>query len=230
MAQPFEDWYKNLPVVTRTYTTACFLTTLAVYLDLVSPLQLYLNLPLVWSNFEVWRVITNFLFYDRMGINFIFHMFFLVRHSKLLEEGSFRGKTADFLYMYIFGGFVLVTLMALSHISPVLSGLRVMFLAPCLAFMVVYVWGRRNPHLTLSLFGLFNFTAPYLPWVILGFGFMLGQPPALDLLGIVAGHFYYFFADVYPQTSGRRVLKTPGILRALFDQPDPLPTAPQPAQ
>lgn len=31
-----------------------------------------------------------------------------VRHSKLLEEGSFRGKTADFLYMYIFGGFILV--------------------------------------------------------------------------------------------------------------------------
>lgn len=48
---------------------------------------------------------------------------------------------------------------------------------------------------------------------------MLGQPPGHDLLGIVAGHVYYFLSDVYPQTSGRRILTTPGVLKALFDQP-----------
>jgi Derlin-2/3 len=34
----------------------------------------------------------------------------------------------------------------------------------------VYVWSRRNTNVTMSFLGLFNFTAPYLPWVILGFG------------------------------------------------------------
>lgn len=49
----FEDWYKGLPIITRSYMTACFLTTLAVYLDFVNPLGLYLNFTLVFKNLEV---------------------------------------------------------------------------------------------------------------------------------------------------------------------------------
>ena len=37
------------------------------------------------------------------GLDFLFHMFFLARYCRLLEEGSFRGRTADFLYMLVFG-------------------------------------------------------------------------------------------------------------------------------
>jgi len=40
---------------------------------------------------------------------------------------------------------------------------------PCLCSLVVclqvYVWSRRNPFVQMSFLGLFNFTAPYLPWV-----------------------------------------------------------------
>lgn len=31
-----------------------------------------------------------------------------VRHSEALEQGSYRGKSADFLFMYIFGGSMLL--------------------------------------------------------------------------------------------------------------------------
>ena len=31
-------------------------------------------------------------------------MFFLVKYSKSLEEGSFRGRSADFMWMLLFGG------------------------------------------------------------------------------------------------------------------------------
>lgn len=37
------------------------------------------------------------------GLDFVFHMFFLIKYSKALEEGSFRGRSADFLWMLIFG-------------------------------------------------------------------------------------------------------------------------------
>ena len=30
-------------------------------------------------------------------------MFFLIKYSKALEEGSFRGRSADFLWMLVFG-------------------------------------------------------------------------------------------------------------------------------
>ena len=53
--------------------------------------------------------------------------------------------------------------------------------------MMVYVWGRRNAHVTLSFLGVFNFTAPYLPWVLLGFSVVLRSSPVVDLLGMAVG-------------------------------------------
>jgi Derlin-2/3 len=92
--------------------------------------------------------------------------------------GSFRNRSADFLWMLLFGG-TLLTLMA-----PLAS---IEFLGSSLTFMMVYVWGRRHPYVTLSFLGIFTFTAPYLPWVLLGFSLMLGSSPKVDLLGMVAG-------------------------------------------
>ena len=51
-----------------------------------------------------------------------------------------------------------------------------------------------NPDVRLSFLGLFVFPAPYLPWVLLGFSFLLNnQVPAGDIMGIVVGHGYYFY-------------------------------------
>jgi len=135
-----------------------------------------------------------------------------------LEENSFRGRTSDFFFMYIFGAFFLLLIHFLFHSYSWFP--KIMFLAPSLAFMVVYIWGRRNPHVTLSFLGLFNFTAPYLPWVILGFGMLLGQSPVFELLGVVVGHIYYFIEDIYPQIGGRaHLLRAPEILKHFFDVP-----------
>lgn len=51
----------------------------------------------------------------------------------------------------------------------------------------VYVWSRRHPYVQLSFLGLFAFTAPYLPWVLLAFSVMIGSSPVVDILGMVAG-------------------------------------------
>jgi len=212
---PFEEWFRNMPAVTRTYMSACVLTTLAVFLNIVTPLDLYLNFQRVANNWELWRLITNFLFFDYFGVNFLFHMYFLVRHSRLLEESSFRGRTADFVFMWLLGAISLLTINFGFYYTGL--GSKVMFLAPSLAFMVVYVWARRNPNVRMSFLGLFTFNAPYLPWVILGFGFMLGQTLIFDVLGIVVGHAYYYLEDVYPTIADRRMLKTPQILKQLLD-------------
>ena len=52
---------------------------------------------------------------------------------------------------------------------------------------MVYVWGRRHQYVNLSFLGIFNFTAPYLPWVLLAFSLMLGSSPVVDLMGMAAG-------------------------------------------
>jgi len=87
------------------------------------------------------------------------------------------------------------------------------FLGTALTFMIVYVWARRNPSVLMNFLGIFNFTAPFMPWVLLGFSLLIsGQLPVADLLGIASGHAYYYLADVYPALYGTRPLKTPAIL------------------
>lgn len=206
-----EEWYKQMPIITRSYLTLAFVTTALCALEIISPFSVYFNARLIFRKLQLWRIFTNFFFFGHMGLDFLFHMFFLARYCRLLEEGSFRGRTADFLYMLVFGGTLLTC------IAPFVN---IQFLGSSLTFMMVYVWGRRNQYVNMSFLGLFNFTAPWLPWVLLLFSVMLGSSPVVDLLGMGVGHTYYFLTDVYPQLSGRRLLTTPPLLLALFPRSD----------
>ncbi|PNW72634.1 hypothetical protein CHLRE_15g636400v5 [Chlamydomonas reinhardtii] len=188
-----------------------FLTTAGCALEIITPFNVYFNAKLVFKKLELWRLVTNFFFFGNLGLDFVFHMFFLIKYCKSLEEGSFRGRSADFLWMLLFGGGLLTA------IAPFVN---IQFLGSSLTFMMVYVWGRRHQYVNLSFLGIFNFTAPYLPWVLLAFSLMLGSSPVVDLMGMAAGHVYYFLEDVYPRISGRRPLKTPALLRMMFPAED----------
>ncbi|KAG2428294.1 hypothetical protein HXX76_010444 [Chlamydomonas incerta] len=188
-----------------------FLTTAGCALEIITPFNVYFNAKLVFKKLELWRLVTNFFFFGNLGLDFVFHMFFLIKYCKSLEEGSFRGRSADFLWMLLFGGGLLTAL------AP---WVNIQFLGSSLTFMMVYVWGRRHQYVNLSFLGIFNFTAPYLPWVLLAFSLMLGSSPVVDLMGMAAGHVYYFLEDVYPRISGRRPLRTPALLRMMFPAED----------
>jgi Der1-like family len=190
----------------------------------------------------------------------VFHMFFLVKYCKALEEGSFRSRSSDFLWMLIFGAWTICAPCPASILARVLNRVSLLLTQsrgaqhrwdtahaggtlcehpvpgllahihdgrqclPCqllckmpaaalgcctlqfsdvlghtnfmcrthsmpllaTAFQV-YVWGRRHQYVNLSFLGIFNFTAPYLPWVLLGFSIVLGSSPVVDLLGMVVG-------------------------------------------
>lgn len=66
-------------------------------------------------------------------------MFFLARYCKLLEENSFRGRTADFLYMLLFGATVLTGIVLIGGMIPYVSEsfARIIFLSNSLTFMMV---------------------------------------------------------------------------------------------
>lgn len=135
----------------------------------------------------------------------------------MLEEGSFRGRTADYVWFYIFGALCMLM------VAPFFQA---MFLGQALDMMIMYVWGRRNSQSHMRLFGILPFRAPYLPWVFLGISSLLGGRSVtsflVDLLGVFAGHSYWFFEDVYPLTNkGRRPLKAPWIVRRIVNGPDP---------
>ncbi|XP_043924619.1 derlin-3 isoform X2 [Protopterus annectens] len=181
-------------------------------LEFITPFQLYFNPDLIFRKYQFWRLITNFLFFGPLGFSFFFNMIFLYRYCRMLEEGSFRGRTADFIFMFLFGG-VLMTLFGFFG--------SLFFLGQAFTIMLVYVWSRRNPFVRMNFFGLLNFQAPFLPWVLMGFSLLLGNSIIIDLLGIAVGHTYYFLEDVFPnQPGGRKLLSTPAFLKAIFDAPE----------
>lgn len=205
----FQQEYMQMPPVTRAYTTACVITTILVQLDLVSPFQLYFNPTLIFRHYQLWRLVTTFLFFGTIGFNFLFNMLFTYRYCRMLEEGSFRGRTADFVLMMMFGGACMLGCALFCSL---------LFLGQAFTIMLVYVWARRNPFVRMNFFGLLNFQAPYLPWVLLGFSVLLGNAILVDLVGILVGHIYFFLEDVFPNRSGGiRLLKTPRFLVQIFE-------------
>jgi len=125
--------------------------------------------------------------------------------------GAHRGNIADTTWMLAVGAAVLLLAGTL---------LRLYFLASPLFFMVIYVWSRRHPEEQTSFY-MFRVPAAYLPWVMIGFTFVIGDDPTPDLLGIAAGHIYYFVQQVLPDMEtplkGWRLLKTPHFLYRWLD-------------
>ena len=206
--------------------SVAILASVACYLDFLSPLSMYYNLDLVLYRGQYWRLLSSFVFFGSISIDFMFHLFFVIRYCRLLEEGHFRGRTADFVWMLFIG----ITLMLILAVSVSMFS-KIRFLGHSLSFMMVYIWGRDpiNLDVQMNFLGLFPFTAPYLPWVLLLFSIVIGNPIETDLLGIVVGHIYYFLDVVYPLVATRRgwsegyrnILITPAIIKYLFNTGHP---------
>jgi hypothetical protein len=70
------DWYWELPIITRIYFTGTFLLTALCSLDVLSPFQLYYSSSAI-ARGELWRLVTNFFYFGNIGIDFLFHMYFV---------------------------------------------------------------------------------------------------------------------------------------------------------
>ena len=81
----------------------------------------------------------------------------------------------------------------------------------------------------MSVFGLVTFTAPYLPWIILAFSLLFGNPVSMDVIWIFVGHTYYYLECVYPVIAGiqgwrvKRIMELPGFFHWLCGTFDELP-------
>ncbi len=121
----------GLPPVTRAYFVGCVATTALVHFDVVSPLYLYLNFNRVWAHGELWRLISNFFFFDYFSLNWMFHMLFLLPNAANLEKNHFRGRMAHFVWMIV----ALATLQTLTAWVLFQRNLhRIMFLGPSFSF------------------------------------------------------------------------------------------------
>lgn len=201
MSSPAE-YYNSLPPVTKAYGTLCFLTTALCQLGLLDPRHIALYYPWVFKRLQVWRLFTCIFFLGMFSINFGIRLLMIARYGVQLERGPFDKRTADFLWMMIFG---VLTLLVLSAIPAFSSS----FLGISLVFMMLYVWSREFPNAQINIYGLVTLKAFYLPWAMLALDVIFGSPLLPDLMGIIAGHLYYFLSVLHPLSGGRNILKTP---------------------
>ena len=115
MAGTPEEWFRSLPPVTRAYLVAALLTTTSFALGLIDIMNLVLIPQLVWQKFQVWRLVTCFIFLGKFSFSFIINLMILVRYSAALEQNPYcttpratQGSTADFVYMLMLGALVLL--------------------------------------------------------------------------------------------------------------------------
>lgn len=190
------------------YGTACVLTTVAVQCGLIDPYLLILNWKLIFYKFQVWRLLTNFIFLGPFGFPFVIRLLMIIRYGVTLEKVTFEYRTADYAFMLIFSMAVILGMSALSvpyMAMPLFSG--------SLVFLLVYVWSRNFPEQPVSIMGVFKLQGFYLPWALLVLTMLMGGSPVPDLIGILIGHLYYFLTVLHPAAGGRELVKTPQFLK-----------------
>jgi Derlin-2/3 len=186
--------------------TVAFAATVLVHAELLDPFLIILDLDKVFSQLELWRLLTCFCFFGKFSLPFVLSLFFLVRYGKELETKRFEGRSADMLWFMVLAGLIMVGVSYLVGPMPILS--------QSMLSSIVYLWSREYSETVISIYGMFNVQAFYFPWVLVAIHVIMGGSAIPDLVGIFAGHVYYFLVD----TQGYQ-LNAPYFLTSALDTP-----------
>lgn len=201
-----EQWYKGLPPLTRIGLTTFFVVTVLVQLEILDPMLIFLNWPLVINKLQVWRLLTSVAFFGKFSFQFLFQMYFFSSFSSKLERNEIFNQPGDYLF------FLLTQILLLDVISLVLAWpVGFPSLGPSLVFAILYYWSRREPYAMLNFFS-FNIKGYQFPFALVFFQLLIGGSIWVDLLGLASGHIYYFLKEVVPQEYGKTIISTPSFL------------------
>uniref|UniRef100_A0A8C0HKQ4 Derlin n=1 Tax=Buteo japonicus TaxID=224669 RepID=A0A8C0HKQ4_9AVES len=165
------DWFRSIPLITRYWFAGSIAVPLIGKLGLVSPVYLFLWPDAFINRFQIWRPITATFFFPvgpGTGFLYLVNLYFLYQYSSRLETGAFDGRPADYMFMLLFNWICIVLLM----IPLIMS--------------VLYVWAQLNRDMIVSFWFGTRFKACYLPWVILGFNYIIGG--SYEIHGKVVWH------------------------------------------
>ena len=204
-----QRFFEQIPPITKWLVTTSFVLTLAGNFGIVNPSYLALVFSLTFKHFELWRLVTTFLFGGQLGFPFLVNMVFLYKHSRQLEEGLYKDRPADYLFFICFSAFVLLI---------VGFSLNFYFLALGLMMAVIYHWSRANETAVVTFWFGISFPGSYLPWALCIFTVLTGGVPIIQLFGILAAHIFHFLTITYPSTArgAAPLISTPWFFHRLF--------------
>ncbi|XP_059363849.1 derlin-1-like [Carassius carassius] len=205
------DWFKNIPFITRYWFAGSIAVPLIGKLGLISPVYLVLWPEAFFHKFQIWRPISGTLYFPvgpGTGFLYLVNLYFLYQYSSRLETGAFDGRPADYMFMLLFNWICIV-------ITGLMMDMQLLMIP--LIMSVLYVWAQLNRDVIVSFWFGTRFKACYLPWVILGFNYIIGGSIVNELIGNLVGHLYFFLMFKYPMDlGGRSFLSTPQFLYQMF--------------
>jgi len=201
---------KDFPPITRMYLILSILANIMCFAQIIKPIHLFLNFQLIIFHYNFWRLFSHAFFFGQIGIKAFFYIFFFSRYSKALEMYSFQGKKENYLYLLIFGNSIMVLFKLFIY--------EAQFLGPAITNMIVYLWGKKNAQQQINLVNILHIRGSSLPFVLTLSSLAMKQKTLkLDLLGIIAGHLYYYLEEIYPRLiGGQKILRTPGFFFLFF--------------
>ena len=212
------EMYEAIKPVTRVWLTAATLVMLGAKYGAVQLASIGFVPQLVLRRFEVWRLVTTFLFVGMPSFNTLIRLYNLYRFGNQLESspfagglGAHEGNVADYAFQL-----AIVALFALL----LGAALGAAYLGPSLLASVIYLWSKRFPTQRVSLF-FFQMDGIWFPWAMVAVSLVLGDDPTPELMGIAAAHMFYFLREEVPKlnTGPGSVGATLGFLSALTVTP-----------
>lgn len=209
-----QEWFQNLPLITRAWFGATCLCTCAANFGIVSAQNLIFAWEPLKDQFEVWRLVTPFCYAGQFSLPTLFLLYMVVHFSQRYESSTpyntgGGGGTADYAFAMMFC--MTCTLLSYpllrTHIHPLFVTSTVYF--------VMYIWSKRNPTVQSNIWGV-PIKTVYLPFAYLGLNVLMGNTVGPILHGIGIGHAYYFLVDVVPIAYGKDILHTPHFLIHYF--------------
>lgn len=203
------NWMKGIPLITKLFFFPTFIFGALVTYQIISAYSLIFSYPAITSHFQIWRLLTPFVFAGKFSFGFAMHLYMIYSYFPRYENNPYNtgdgGSLADVTYL------ILLSMPLLLLIGYFMN---LMILSESILFVMIYLWSRKESEGQVSIFG-FKFKAVYVPWVYLALKILMGDSIIPALAGIVVGHVYFYLVEIFPVVYGYQVIKTPKFCKSL---------------
>ena len=208
MAQSFEAWWASLGLITKVLMCISIFESAAFQFGFISPFYFVLDMDAAIFQLQIWRFFTTCFFLGKFGMSWMFNIAMFVMYIGHHEE-YYLGKRAEFAWM-------LSIIIFLLNLMGWILDLKV--LASGFIMALVWIYCRRNEDRQMTIYA-FAFNAKIFPLALVAFHLIMGGYIVGYIMGIVAGHFYFFFHDMHPLTNGgKNYLQCPRFMYNLIGE------------
>eukprot|EP01084_Bolivina_argentea_P182967 315791_1 len=199
-----EERIQNIAPIAKTWFCVSFIIAIATQFEWINIQDLSFDKQLISRKFQMWRLITTFFYFGKLGIPFAYNVATMTWWTHKLQTEHFAGPfgVTEFVFVILFGAIALLAINCF---------LEEHWLELPLSFVMFYVWSRKSADIDLSWWGL-PIKAWVLPFVVLLVSFIVDRSTIVGGLGIIVGHLYYFSMDIMPILYQTRLVSCPQIL------------------